>query len=418
MRQSVLHRLGGYVRVKLGGYEPERFFNLCRARGLEIWEISEREHEYYFYMALRDFRQVRPPARKAHVRLRVTGKYGFPFFIRNNRHRTPYLAGIVLFFLVLLMMSRYIWDIRFSGNLRFTDDALLHYLQGRGVVYGMKVREVDCDSLEEAIRGDFPEITWVSARVSGTRLLIKIKENETAGEAMGEGDSDKNEAPRDLVTEKDGIITHLIVRSGRALVRSGDEVEAGDVLVTGVLPLYDDSEALMATHYVRADADIYARTEETCSSVVPLLTAERTDTGDVRHGLRLRVAGLQFLWMLPSNGENCWEVECESRQVTVLGDFYLPLWVDRLTLREYRLYERQRRPEELTLLKEKILEENRKNFLEKGLSIIQNDATIQKDGLRYRVTCRFLLEGPIGTGREITESEENNLADERSRDDD
>ena len=35
----LLHNWKGYVRLRLHGYSPERFLNLCNARGLEVWEL-------------------------------------------------------------------------------------------------------------------------------------------------------------------------------------------------------------------------------------------------------------------------------------------------------------------------------------------------------------------------------------------
>ena len=48
----------------------------------------------------------------------------------------------------------------------------------QNIKYGMKKKNVDCEALEAGMREAFPQITWVSARVSGTRLVIQIKENK------------------------------------------------------------------------------------------------------------------------------------------------------------------------------------------------------------------------------------------------
>ena len=75
--------LGGFIKVKLTGYSPERFFNLCRAKGMEIWNLTCRNQEYAFFISLKDFRQIRPLARKAKVRLRIQSRKGLPFFYRE-----------------------------------------------------------------------------------------------------------------------------------------------------------------------------------------------------------------------------------------------------------------------------------------------------------------------------------------------
>ena len=58
------------------------------------------------------------------VRLRITGRFGFPFFIFRNRKRWYYAAGLGTFFILLYGMTLFIWDIEFEGNYRYTEDNL------------------------------------------------------------------------------------------------------------------------------------------------------------------------------------------------------------------------------------------------------------------------------------------------------
>ena len=71
---------------------------------------------------------------------------------------------------------------------------------------GIRKGRIDCEELESSIRSAFPEITWVSARISGTRLLVQVKENEVLSEIPP-----KNETPCDLTADYDGTITNMIV---------------------------------------------------------------------------------------------------------------------------------------------------------------------------------------------------------------
>ena len=40
-----------------------------------------------------------------------------------------FLSHFICFFLLLYGLSFFIWDISFEGNLRFTDQTLLHYME-------------------------------------------------------------------------------------------------------------------------------------------------------------------------------------------------------------------------------------------------------------------------------------------------
>ena len=53
---------------------------------------------------------------------------------------------------------------------------------------------------------------------------------------------EKDETPCDLVAAKPGVITAMIVRQGTAQVAIGDEVEEGQVLVKGIVPIKNDAD--------------------------------------------------------------------------------------------------------------------------------------------------------------------------------
>ena len=284
----------GYVRVRLTGRSPERFFNLCRGSGIMLWNLSCGNKEYWFSMMLPDFYRIRPFVRKAGVKVRVQEKLGLPFFLYRNRKRKLFAAGMASFFLLLFVLSRFIWNISFCGNLYFTDDTLMRQLREIGILYGMPKSGVDCDRIEEELRSRCPRIVWVSAHVSGTRLQIRVRENETAG-----GIPLREETPRNLVAETAGTVVSILVRAGKAAVQPGDEVEKGQVLVEGMVPVTDDSGEVVRTLFVRADADIRLRTTKTYREQVSRFQRVRSYTGKKRQGVRLRIGSMDILAMLP-----------------------------------------------------------------------------------------------------------------------
>ena len=81
-------------------------------------------------------------------------------------------------------------------------DTLVRFLDTQDIDYGMLKARINCEDLEASMRTSFPEITWVSARVSGTRLLIHIKENEVLSTIP-----EKDETPCDIVASQPGVIT-------------------------------------------------------------------------------------------------------------------------------------------------------------------------------------------------------------------
>ena len=162
-------------------------FSICAVQGaIEIWDLTYEDGVCICSMTLPDFFKIRAYARKAKVRAVVVEKKGLPFFMQKNRRRKLYGIGLVSFFRHPVILSLFVWEIAFQGNYHYTDNTLARFLNENQIVCGILKNQVDCEALESAIRSAFPEITWVSARISGTKLLIQVKENEVLSETSRE----------------------------------------------------------------------------------------------------------------------------------------------------------------------------------------------------------------------------------------
>ena len=386
----------GYVRVRLTGRSPERFFNLCRSSKILLWNIACEKEEYRFFLLLPDFYRIRPFARKAGVRVRIQEKLGLPFFLYRNGKRKLFAVGAASFFLLLFVLSRFIWNISFSGNLLFTDDMLTGQLREIGVCYGMPKRGVDCDRIEEELRSRCPRIVWVSAHVSGTRLQIRIRENETA-----DGIPLREESPRNLVAETAGTVVSILVRAGKAAVQPGDEVEKGQILVEGMLPVTNDSGEVERTLFVRADADIRLRTTKIYREWVPHFQTVRSYTGKKQWGFRLRAGAVDILAMPPLAGKRNWDLTGVSRQIVLFGDFFLPVWTEMITAREYENVERKRTKTELNTLTKAVHERKLQKLTEKGVQIIENDVKILDNSNGWIICGSMTVEEEAGTGQKL-----------------
>lgn len=404
-----LRRYHGFMVVKLRGYSPERFLNLCNAREIPVWNLKYRDGGYEFCVTLDKFLKLRPLAKKSHVRLVVKERVGLPFFLRENRKRVGFLAGFVLFFLMLYGLSLFLWDIQVEGNRKYTYEVLSDYLKTQDVVLGMRKSKIDCDSLEASLRDSFPEITWAAARVSGTRLLISIKENEVLSRIP-----EKDETPCDLVASRAGVVSGLVVRQGKAKVKEGDWVEEGQVLISGAIPIYDDSEQLKEIHYVRADGDVVADTEYSLSETFPRLYTAEAETGRKKQGIFIKAGPWSGTFLLPSKEGEEWVYLTQEHQAKVFANLYLPIYWGIIRGRQVVRYERFYTKEEENLVSEGIYRNFVKNLEEKGVQIIENNVKILEDEAVCRMEGTIKARQPITQVQRITDLEETKELDEHS----
>lgn len=414
MLEWLNRRFFGYLFIEMSGFSPERFLNMCTVHEIELWEVINSGQTYQFFMTVPGFRKIKPLVRKSKVRLRILKKFGLPFFLYRNKRRKFYAAGFLSFFLILYSLSLFIWDIEFDGNRMYTYDTLLKYCESEQIHYGMQKSKIDCDGLEESLRTAFPEITWVSARVSGTRLLVKIKENEVLSEIPV-----KDETPCDLVAEKDGVITSMIVRTGVPMAAVGDTVTKGQILVSGTLPIIGDSEEIMNTHYVHSDADIRARTEYHYTRQIPMYRKIDVETGKVRKGYYIKVFEYSFLLMRPRPDGTSWKRMMEEEQLHLFENFYLPIYTGNITGKEFISYERPYKDEEKKELAEKINKDYEKKLLEKGVQILENHVKILDNESLCQIAIDFVTDEPLGRQEALEiqrteEPEETNHSNERN----
>ncbi len=416
------------MKVRIEGRGIERFFNIAAQRGImiekiETKEIPAAEHDRYdnrvekneleneerkqgktvcFQTSPKDFKRLKSIARKTNVLLRITEKHGFPFLLILGRRRSLWVGGLAAFFLLICLSSFYVWDISFEGNHRFTDETLLHFMATVPVQCGMRKSRISCTELEKRIRNAFPEISWVSAELTGTRLTIHLRENNRILQARLEPES-----PCELTAGTDGTVTRIIVRNGKARVKVGDTVKAGDVLVSGELPLYDDFEALVKINKVHADAEVYAKTTRTVEWKCPETKEIRARTGKRRRGIFFKFLDLEFCFLTPGlKKENTWELFMEEFQLKLSKNFYLPVYGGILTAEEYVPYEKVLTEAEISESADRYLNEYLQNFTEKGIQILGSDVRIERSEPHWTIHGTLTVVEDIAKESPIPEDQE------------
>ncbi len=266
MLKEIGNELRGYVKIRISGYSPERFLNLCKHKEIEMWGLEAKASGYEMYMTVDGFRKLKPILKKTKTRITVLERYGVPFFFHQYRKRKVFFVGIFLCLMIIFTCSRFIWKIDVRGNQTITDETLIEYLETTGVFHGMKRSNVDCEKINTGIRKNFNEIIWVSASLEGCNIIVQVKENTDTFRV-----SQTEEAPADLIATAEGTIVEIITRSGTPCVKEGDTVAAGDVLVSGTVEVLNDGGEVIREERKTADADVYAEVilpyEDLCETI-------------------------------------------------------------------------------------------------------------------------------------------------------
>lgn len=388
---GILQFLKGYVRMKIWGVSPERFLNLCSNKNILLWDICKDGEAYTMCISLSAFLQLRPIARKTGVRVVVLRRVGLPFLLPSLLKRKIFIAGLFLCVAFWIVSYRFVWDISLVGNYQITQEVFSDFLASQQVHVGMQKTDLDISALEKEIRRAFPEITWTSARLSGTRLEISIKENDAPIIA----ETEVPEGRQDLVSEYAGVITSMIVRSGVPMVKIGDIVEEGTLLVEGQVPIYNEDTTIREYLYITADADITVEHSITYQDTLPTTYIQKVYTGrrSSRPFVRL---GSREIKLPQERPYLVYDTVTQGHTPEVLENLSVPLSWGQYVYREYMNVEH-----EYTLKQaEALLMEKELQFLatleEKGVHIIEKDVKIEEGSVCWTMEGWILVDQLTG----------------------
>lgn len=367
--QKMIH---GFVKIAVSGEQTERFLNLCRAREIHLQKVrSLSEKNISAYISIKDFKKLQPIHSKTKVKIRILEKKGLPFWIHRNQKRKCFWAGGLFCFLLMLWLSGHIWNIHIDGNIKNSTPEILKFLDEQGIIHGISKKEVNCTKLAALLREQYPDITFVSVRVQGTRLLLSISE-----EALTE-DLQEKKAPCDLVADISGEIVSIVMKNGTLNVKTGDICQQGDVLIFGQVDILNDSQEVVHTDYVPAEGEIYVRHQIPYYQELSLFYEKKTADGKPLKSWYLHLGNWIFGAGTEEKNQHTTFVEEYPWQIT--ENFFLPCAIGKITRVPYKVTKAAYTKKQA---EEKLVEQFRiyeKNLLEEGKKVENSSLSVNME---------------------------------------
>jgi len=267
-----------------------------------------------FSCPARDYRRLRPIARRACMRMRLQHKHGLPFWIRRYRRRGGLVVGLAVYGAILCLLAPRIWAIQVVGNTDTATDTILSVAADMGVRLGASMNKMNIKKLEIDGLSRLPTLAWITVNPSGSVARVEVTERRPTPQVL-----DLSQ-PSDMVALRDGLILSMTVRSGNRLVKDGEAVKAGDVLITGRV------ESDMGEKLYRSYGEVWAETHRRITVSVPLLYTRPVPEGTVI--CRPTVSFLCWDFPLYSNSalQGEW-IHRQTRHFLTARDMTLPLGV-------------------------------------------------------------------------------------------
>ena len=405
MLLSVIKYFKGYVYVRLSGYAPERFLNLCGSHDILIWNLKSTKDGYEFCISVAGFKQLRPILKKTRTHIHIQKRYGMPFELYHYRKRKMFAMGMLLFAGLIYYLSGFIWNIEVNGNSYLSEEVVLCFLSKEHASFGTKKKNIDCAALEETLRSRYPEVIWTSIKIYGTKMTVDIQENLLPEENYEEK---KEETAHDIVAADDGLITEMITRSGTPAVTVGTPVKKGDVLVNGYVEILNDDGETAQYLYRTADADIIAKVTYSYHDEIPMEYVKKVPTGAEKITYQVRI--LDYLIENPffSPVEEPYEFVSDVSQFHFTDNFYLPVYLVRQTCVGYKNEQKTYTEKEAKRLASENLKKYLDDLEEKGIQITEKNVIIE------RTKKKYVVKGTIGTLKSIVSYQPTKIIEQSS----
>ena len=324
----------GFLEVEFSGDIAEVILNICAKNGISLWNSKRKGKKIRCHITVRDFKALPNAAKKSGIRVHILKKQGLPFIINRYKKRFGIPAGAALFFSVLQIMSCFVWTVEVSGNKNVPESEILAACEKIGIKEGVLKSKINPQISKQELLLSLDSLAWASVNIEGCRATVNVTETKEKAE--------DNSVPSNLKATADGIITKIDVTSGNCVVKAGDTVAKGELLVSGVIERAD------STRFVHSSGSITARTERVIEVSAYYNRTVSEKTGPVKKRRALSFFGIRIpLYLGRVNGN--FESRSEMKEASLFGK--------KLPIRLYTKYCEITDEKKITVTKDELLNE-------------------------------------------------------------
>lgn len=370
MRYNMI-RNSGYLVVKISGLEIERFINLCKNNGLVLGEIKYIDEDSCMAkISRKHFLLSKSYIRKCRICVKVLKKHYLRYKLFRYRKHISFAVGIGIGFIIIKILSLFLWTVSFDGNYVYTDELLSKFLVRNNIKAGTLISDIDCDAIEENLRNSF-DISWACFEINGSNGIVHIKENSDGG--LGEKVLDSG----DITSKWDGEIYSIITRRGTPLVTIGSVVKKDDMLIDGTVSVTDDSETVVYEYEVAADADIYIKTSIPYSDEISLNYEKREYSGKKKKRYIWDTSSKRIDIGIPGKKYSDYDVIMECYPVKIFGVFHTDNYITFKEIKEVIVREESYTEDEMREILTQNLSRTLTNYTENGMQILNTRVNIE-----------------------------------------
>ncbi len=270
MFNMLINSVKGVYTVEVTGRFPERILNIASVSGIYIRDVRRKDSQTLSFSVSKKAYEKLADTELEGISLTLSSYYGFPVFFKKHKKRIVLLLLPILFIIVSSVFSLFVWKVEISGGDKVLQEEVLENISQKGVRFGAFKNNIDQYDIKRTSIMEIDDLAWLWVDVRGTTAKIKIQPRTPKPDMIPINE------PSDVISTYSGIIEKMQVYCGVPLLKEGDAVEKGQIIVTGVFRSENEN---IPTYYHHATADVTVRFMMKKTVIIPKTTIKKVPTG-------------------------------------------------------------------------------------------------------------------------------------------
>ena len=278
MLDIIINCAKGVYVIRAKGRFPERILNIASTSGIYLRNVKRENPDSIVFCVGKKGGEKILGVEIEGISLSLIESYGLPVFLQKYKKRILLFLIPLFFIVVACTFSLFVWSVDIEGGDKKLRTEVEKVISENGVSIGAFKHKIDQYEVKRNAILEIDDLSWLWVDIKGTSAKVKIRKRnpKPALNPIHE--------PANVVATHSGIIEKMQVYCGVPLVKEGDAVEKGQMLVTGVFRSENEN---IPTYYHHASGNIIVSLCEEKTVIIPRKTIQKTPTGNKKSIFRL-----------------------------------------------------------------------------------------------------------------------------------
>lgn len=282
-----------YIKIEIIYSKPEKIINLLWKNNIPLKNINKKNTNVIItYVLLKDYKTLYYICKENGAKIKVTKRYGRGIYLNKIKNRIGLSFGIIIFFFIIYYLSSYIWSINIIASKYLTPYEIRKELYSLDIIPGIRAKDINVYELENKLLKDNSNISWIKIRKEAGSLRVEVKERQEPPSISNEGGNNI------IVSSRDAEILRVYTTSGKPVVKKGDIVKRGQLLL-------DNKQGKEGEEYeVKAKGIFIGKTFYEGTKVISLINMRKERTGEEKSNFYINILNKRIYI---KNNENIFE---------------------------------------------------------------------------------------------------------------